>query len=36
MTRRAALVSDASSSVMDCPEFLRANRAEDPDGRARV
>jgi hypothetical protein len=36
MTRRVALVGDASSYVMDFPEFLRANRAEDPEGLARV
>jgi NAD(P)-dependent dehydrogenase (short-subunit alcohol dehydrogenase family) len=29
-------VNSVGSNFMDFPEFLRANRAEDPQGRARV
>jgi 3-oxoacyl-[acyl-carrier protein] reductase len=29
-------VNAIGTNFMDFPEFLRANRAEDPEGRARV
>ena len=29
-------VNAVGTNFMDFPEFLRANRAEDPEGRARV
>lgn len=36
VARTGVQVNAVGSNFMDFPEFLRANRAEDPEGRARV
>ena len=36
VARTGVQVNAVGSNFMDFPEFLKANRAEDPEGRARV
>jgi 3-oxoacyl-[acyl-carrier protein] reductase len=36
VARNGVQVNVVGTNFMDFPEFLQANRAEDPEGRARV
>ena len=36
VVRKGVQVNAIGTNFMDFPEFLKANRAEDPEGRARV